>query len=588
MADSTTILIVEGQEALRLWLAEVLAKEGFKVFVAQASEEALRIVYEQLPNLIVLDLPLTATDSYRFFKNLKQDLMLRRIPVIVLTETRSVQKNMLGIEFLADDYIFKPVEEAELLARIKKALGRTCLELDINPLTRLSGQSSILKRIDDILNKKAAFAICYVDLDDFRVFNDKYGFNRGDDVIRFTSGLISKVVKESGDEDDFIGHIGGDEFVIITKPQKVDKFCSKIINEFDAAIPQFYDEEARRLGYIIRTDRHGNLIKTPIMSISIAVVTNEKRELSHIGQISKLAMELRHYAKSFSGSIYFKDRRQDRFSIVPGTSQEELIRRYEKIREEARRRIGQRTKKIRALKEIIEQEKINILFQPIVRFQAKSVLGYEALMRGPEGTELESPELLFDLAREGNLVWQLDRLCRKKILSYAKDFSNNLTLFLNSSPESIYDPEFAQLQLLEKELLNPENLVIEITERGIVKDFEAFYEILKSLQEKKIKIAIDDAGSSYVSLRNVAKLKPDYIKIDVSVIRNIDVDKVRQDVLSTWLNFAQRIGSVLIAEGIQTKEEYDFLIGSGVSIGQGYLFAKPGKPYPKLNEKFLV
>ncbi len=573
---------------MRLWMADILQREGFKIFSASTSEEALKMVYEHIPDLVVLDLPLPMMGSYKLLKDLKQDLMLRYIPIVVLTERKNIEKKMLDTEFFVDDYIFKPVEEAELLARIKMAAGRTHLELDVNPLTRLAGYNSILRRLEDVLDKKMTFAVCYVDLNNFKSFNEKYGFNRGDDVIRFTSGLISKVVKESGDADDFIGHIGADEFVIVTKPEKVDKFCPKIINEFDLAIPQFYDEEARRQGYIVRTDRHGNSIKAPIMSISIAVVTNEKKELFHIGQISKLVMELKHYAKSFSGSVYFKDRRQSRYSMIPGISQKELIKRYEQMREDARRRIGQRAKKIEALREIIEQEKINILFQPIVCFRTKSVIGYEALMRGPMGTELEGPELLFDLAREGNMLWQLDRLCRKKILSYSRDFSNNLTLFLNTSPESIYDPEFRRIQFLENCTLKPENLVIEITERGMVEDFAAFYEILKSIQQKKIKIAIDDAGSSYVSLRNVAKLKPDYIKIDISVIRNIDVDKLRQDVLSTWFTFSQRIGSVLIAEGIQTKEEFGFLSAIGVPLGQGYLFAKPDKPYPKLNENISV
>ena len=579
MTGPTTILIVEREEELRLWMADILQREGFKIFSASTSEEALKMVYEHVPNLIVFDFSLTK-DGYKLFRNLRQDLMLSHIPFVVLTERDNIGNKTFDAEFVADDYIFKPVEEVELLARIKMAVGRTHLELDVNPLTRLSGHNSILRKLEDILSKKTAFAVCYVDLDNFKSFNDKYGFNRGDDVIRFTSGLISKVVKESQDADDFIGHIGGDEFVVITKPEKVDKFCSKIISEFDLAIPQFYDEEERRQGHIIKTDRHGNSIKTPVMSVSIAVVTNEKKELFHVGQISKLAMELKHYAKSFSGSIYFKDRRQDRYSIISGVSQEELIKRYEEMRKGARKRIDQRTKKIEALRRIIEQEDINILFQPIVCFRTKSIIGYEALTRGPKGTELESPELLFDLAREGNMLWQLDRLCRKKILSYAGDFNNNLSLFLNTSPESIYDPEFRRAQFLENCPLKPENLVIEVTERGMVEDFAAFYEILKSIQEKKIKIAIDDAGSSYVSLRNVAKLKPDYIKIDISVIRNIDVDKLRQDVLSTWFTFSQRIDSVLIAEGIETKEEFGFLFAIGVPLGQGYLFARPGNPYP--------
>lgn len=586
VSKSDLILIIEAEEGLRLWLVDVLQKERFKVFSTTTCEEALKMIYEHMPNLIVLDSALPTNSGYSLCRNLKQDLMLRHIPLVMLSERKDIQERLLDLELGADDYILKPVEHTDLLARIKMSLGHTHLELDVNPLSRLPGNNSIIKRTEEILNKNLLFAICYIDLDNFRSFNEKYGFNRGDDIIRFLSGLITKVVKEYGDAEDFIGHVGGDDFIVISHPQKVDKLCSKIIEEFDSAIPQFYDEESRRQKCISREDRKGNIINTPIMSISIAVVSNEEKELFHIGQISRIATELKDFVKSFSGSIYFKDRRKQRVALDPEFSPAESSKLYKEMQAGAMKRLDERTKKIGMLKEIIEQGKVNIFFQPIVHFRTKSIVGYEALMRGPENSELFAPDVLFDLAREGNMLWQLDRLCRSKILLFNQDFKKGLLLFLNTTPESIYDPEFAQIELPGFFVSNPQNLVIEITERGIVEDFEKFYEILHFVQERKIKIAIDDAGSGYVSLRNVAKLKPDYIKIDMSVIRNIDVDKVRQDVLATWFSFSQKIGSQLIAEGIETKEEYNFLAAMGLCLGQGYLFAKPGKPYPEINKDF--
>jgi len=585
MAEFNKILLVENEEKLRRRLVDVLEDEGFTVILAANGEDALKRAYEQVPHLIILGLNLPKISGQEVCKRLKQDSMLRHIPIIMLTERRDIKEEMLGVEIGADDYIVKPVQPQDLLARIKLALGHTYMELDVNPLTRLPGNNSILKRIEEVLNKKLPFAICYIDFDNFKSFNDEYGFNRGDDVIRFTSGLIMKVVRELGDSDDFIGHTGGDDFVIIIKPEKVDDICSKVIKGFDSLIPQFYDEEARRRGYILRPDRHGNLIRMPIMSLSIAVISNEKKQLFHIGQISKLAQELRDYVKSFPGSVYFKDRRHE-----PGKdsfSREELIKRYEEMQEGAMKRIDERTERMEILKTIIQQEKIHVLFQPIVHFKSKSIIGYEALTRGPEGTELENPIVLFDLARESNMLWQLERICRKKIFLYGNDLSRDIRLFFNTTPESIYDPEFQQIQLPKNYPLKPWDLVVEITEQGMVEDFDKFYGILRSIQEKQIRIAIDDAGSGFVSLRNVARLKPDYIKIDISVVRNIDADKLRQDVLSTWISFAKRIDSQLIAEGIETREEYNFLRGVGISIGQGYLFAKPGWPYPKLNKEIL-
>ena len=159
------------------------------------------------------------------------------------------------------------------------------------------------------LENKSPFACCYVDLDKFKAYNDKYGFEHGDAVIRETGRILIRAAGQSGKPDDFIGHIGGDDFVLITTPDVVDKICQDIIAEFEKASPLFYNEADRKKGYIIAHDRKGKEMKVPLLSISIGVVTNEKRKIEHVAQISEIGAELKSFAKSLERSNYVKDKR---------------------------------------------------------------------------------------------------------------------------------------------------------------------------------------------------------------------------------------------------------------------------------------
>jgi len=155
------------------------------------------------------------------------------------------------------------------------------------------------------------FAFCYIDLDKFKAYNDKYGFERGDEVIKETARILIRATKEKGTSLDFIGHIGGDDFVILTNVDTVDSLCQYIIEEFQKVVPQFYNEEDRLRGYIVSKDRQGREQKFPLLSMSIGAVTNEFRKFSHAAQISEVGAELKEQAKKLEGSNYIKDKRRD-------------------------------------------------------------------------------------------------------------------------------------------------------------------------------------------------------------------------------------------------------------------------------------
>jgi diguanylate cyclase (GGDEF)-like protein len=184
--------------------------------------------------------------------------------------------------------------------------------LDANPLTRLPGGVAIEQVLKTKLAEKAPLAFCLADLRNFKAFNDRYGYARGNEVILATTEMIRQAVKDHGKEGDFIGHIGGDDFVLVTSPAEYEKICSAIVETFDRQILKFYDPEDQQRGHIQGKTRRGEPVSFPIMTIAIAVVTNQQRELkSHI-QIGEIAAEMKNFAKKFSKSIFVVDKRRDR------------------------------------------------------------------------------------------------------------------------------------------------------------------------------------------------------------------------------------------------------------------------------------
>jgi diguanylate cyclase (GGDEF)-like protein len=186
------------------------------------------------------------------------------------------------------------------------------MSLDANPLTRLPGNIAIQNVLNQRLQEKALLAFCQLDLGYFKAFNDRYGYARGNEVIQATAKIVTDVVKAHGKEGDFVGHIGGDDFVLITSTERYETFCLAIIDSFDKSIRDFYDPEDRQRGYIEGETRQGEKVSFPIMTLSIAVVTNERRPLQNHVEVGEIAAELKKYAKSFSRSIFVVDRRKEK------------------------------------------------------------------------------------------------------------------------------------------------------------------------------------------------------------------------------------------------------------------------------------
>jgi len=303
------ILIADDDPDILDVIRITLESEGYEVIEAHDGKEAVDMVKKSAPDLLITDFKMPKICGDEVCRILKQDILIQHMPIIMLTGKGEVIDKIEGINAGADDYIVKPFEPQELVARVKMVLRRTARDLDANPLTKLPGNVSIINELRMRITENELFAVCYVDLDKFKAFNDKYGFEKGDEVIKNTARILISSVQEKGTPQDFIGHIGGDDFVVVTAPDKVDALCKKIIADFTSMVPGLYNKEDLEKGYIIGKDRQKKTRKIPLLSISIGIVTNEKRKINHVGEVGELGAELKEYAKSLPGSNYVKERR---------------------------------------------------------------------------------------------------------------------------------------------------------------------------------------------------------------------------------------------------------------------------------------
>lgn len=238
------------------------------------------------------------------------------------------------------------------------------------------------------------------------------------------------------------------------------------------------------------------------------------------------------------------------------------------------------------LKNILDQSEIRVVFQPVVSLSDAEIIGYEALSRGPHGSILERPDALFATAAKFDLVWELEYLCRASALEKAKDIIPNKMIFLNVDPKIINDPRFQKGQtqdMLRRFQANAGNVIFEITEKTAIDDYKSFCRILDNYTSQGYKIAIDDTGSGYSGLRTLAETRPNFIKVDMELVRDIDKDNLKQAMMKALYDFSVSTNSKIVAEGIETQGELSTLINIGVPYGQGFFLQRPHPDFVELS-----
>jgi len=303
------ILIVDDNPDI-LEVLESTLEEEFKVITAATGNEALKKIKTQSPNLLVLDYVLPDLEGPQICKIIRKDSLLLNVPILMLTGKGEIDNKVEGLEAGADDYMIKPFSPQELIARVRMLLRRSHSNLDANPLTRLPGNVSIHKELAEKIKSKENFAVLYIDIDNFKALNDYYGFEKGDNTIKETARILIDTMQQKGTINDFIGHIGGDDFVIITTHQNSEEIAKTVINEFDKISPKFFEEKDSTKGYIETRGRDGQIHKFSFLTISIGIITALEQNFTHTAQISSLGAEMKSLAKKFPESKYIINQRK--------------------------------------------------------------------------------------------------------------------------------------------------------------------------------------------------------------------------------------------------------------------------------------
>ncbi len=289
------ILVVEDDFDISNMLRIYFRSQGYEVSVAPRGGDALEMCRQQLPHVIVLDIMLPDIDGYEVCRQLRSNLRTSHIPIIFLTQKDERSDKIHGLELGADDYITKPFDVEELKLRVKNAMSRAAYESLTNPTTGLPSGKLIEEQLRKLM-RRDDWGIIYVGIDKLEAFSEVYGFVAGDEVLRFTAMVMSETVDTSGTPNDFIGHIGGDDFLIISEKGLVQPLTKDLIRHFSAGIGTHYDFVARQKGYIVVRDDQGNEQKVGLMDLAIGIITSDDGPFTDIREITETAAAARRKA----------------------------------------------------------------------------------------------------------------------------------------------------------------------------------------------------------------------------------------------------------------------------------------------------
>ncbi len=304
------ILIAEDEPALRDVLRMQLELEDYEVIEAHDGRQALEKASQEHPDLLLLDVMMPFLDGYGVCRQLRAQFSTRHIPVVMLTARTDMPAKVHGLEGGANDYVTKPWNRGELMLRIRNVLEWSKQQRSASPLTGLPGNLSINDEIRRRLASGTNFALLQVDVDHFKAFNDYYGYARGDQAIQMLARILTESVQAHGSADSFVGHIGGDDFVLLTSPETAEKLGEQILEWFNTSSRELYDQEDRERGYVEVLSRRHTIERFPLMSLTIALVSTDRVPVTHLAELIDIAQELKAHGKGISGSVLVGERRR--------------------------------------------------------------------------------------------------------------------------------------------------------------------------------------------------------------------------------------------------------------------------------------
>lgn len=526
--------------ALRQALDEAAARLGAEVIDSAGAESATDLVAGQ-PDVILVEL-----EQAGDIEEVRADARRNNIALLLAADRIADGTDALAD---ADDWLLLPTTPDELRARLATAWQRAAgaraahdrddaaelvryEELLYDKLTGFPTLAVMIERARSLLERRGELTVLYIHFVWYEKIEEIYGWQKLDDVLETTAGAVRDFYARehaTGESIMMVSHIADDDFILFTEVPATQERAERELREL-----------SQRLERCLRVNIesvHGEDIAA-LCGIYVGAAT------------------------------IFRN---------PKIRTERLI--YRGIREASQAARGaeqwERTRKVSDLKSTIREGAVFIEYHPIIVTQTEEVYGFEALARGIR-RELRSPEVLFEVADEANLVWELSRLLRRRAVEGIIDqLKPDQYLFLNVDPHDFDDPAFRNLDPLDLGIEDPSRIVLEITERTAIKDYPRFQEYLAAFRERGFRFAVDDAGSGYAGLGSIANLAPDYIKLDISLISNIDSNFLKQNLVETLVNFAEGQDAKVIAEGVERREEFETIRELGVHLTQGFLFHRP-------------
>lgn len=308
--NEPTVLVAEDEPHLREVLRFQLEAAGFTVVAAADGAEAVDLAVARAPDVCLLDVMMPRMSGFEACERLRSTFATRHIPIIMLTAKSEVDDRVEGLRGGANDYLTKPWDQRELIQRIRNLLEWSRQQRAASPLTGLPGNLSINEEIRRRIEADSPFAMLQIDIDHFKAFNDHYGYARGDHAIQHLAHILNEVSARRGGARNFIGHIGGDDFVVLTSAGGARAFGEEILAEFDRSVPELYDPDDRERGYVEVPNRRHVPERFPLMSLTIALVSTDRIPVSHLAQLIDVAQELKSHGKGITGSVLIGERRR--------------------------------------------------------------------------------------------------------------------------------------------------------------------------------------------------------------------------------------------------------------------------------------
>jgi EAL domain-containing protein (putative c-di-GMP-specific phosphodiesterase class I)/CheY-like chemotaxis protein len=542
------VLVVDDDEDIRTIVRTLLEHAGYETSAASGGREALERISAAPPDLVLLDVGMPEMSGWQVCTALRGRAETAALPIVMLTVRSEIRDLITSLQVGADDYVTKPFSRRRLLDALEALLGpearerrgartRVAMEgrahnLLFDPVTSLPTIPVLVDALREWLLVDQEVGVLVADLEPLSQVEEYYGWETFDDVLREAGRTLRGALGTSLAPDDLIA---------------VDRPSGSVFSVF-VSLPAGLGSSDARDRLQSKADAVGAALRAVL----------EARLATRLPRGTALEV-------GFARLLYTPQVRLERL----------LYRALAEAAAVARSRRGEEAALLKEqFRDILSRKRVRTVYQPIVDLSTGAVVAHEALSRGPADTAFERPEALFSYALRTDQIWSLESLC----LAFAAErFAGRRPglLFVNMETALVHEMKERGHAILQPLLRLPGGVVLEITERAAIRDFDLFRESISVLRSLGFTVALDDAGSGYASLQVIAELRPNYLKISNTLVTGLSRDAIKRDVVEMLVRLAARIDAYTVAEGIETDDDLAGARALGVRFGQGYRFGRP-------------